>query len=101
MKRLNLAGNRLVHLEDSNFASLIHLTYLDLSHNNAMTFENKGRMFLGLEQSLQHLKLKNISLIFVSKQYAIIFFYKIFNNMCYYFSDTRVAATVSSTFRFI
>uniref|UniRef100_A0A2H8TLK4 Chaoptin n=1 Tax=Melanaphis sacchari TaxID=742174 RepID=A0A2H8TLK4_9HEMI len=62
LKRLNLAGNRLVHLEDSNFASLIHLTYLDLSHNNALSFENRGRMFLGLEQSLQHLGLKNISL---------------------------------------
>lgn len=77
MKRLNLAGNRLVHLEDSNFASLIHLTYLDLSHNNAMTFENKGRMFLGLEQSLQHLKLKNTSLTFVSKQYVMLFLYKL------------------------
>lgn len=55
-----------MHLEDSNFASLIHLTYLDLSHNDGLVFENRGRMFLGLEQSLQHLKLKNVSLISVS-----------------------------------
>lgn len=66
LKRLNLAGNRLVHLEDSNFAGLIHLTYLDLSDNGALIFENRGRMFLGLEQSLQHLKLRNISLTSVS-----------------------------------
>lgn len=56
----------MVHIEDSNFASLIRLSYLDLSHNEALSFENKGRMFLGIEQSLQHLRLKNISLTSVS-----------------------------------
>lgn len=66
MRRLNLAGNRLIHLEDSNFASLIRLNYLDLSHNDGLLFEDRGRMFLGLEQSLQHLKLKNVSLTTVS-----------------------------------
>jgi len=62
-----------VHLEDSNFASLIRLTYLDLSHNDALSFENRGRMFLGLEQSLQHLRLKNISLTAVSNEYFILY----------------------------
>jgi len=66
LRRLNLAGNRLIHLEDSNFASLIRLNYLDLSHNDGLLFEDRGRMFLGLEQSLQHLKLKNVSLTTVS-----------------------------------
>lgn len=55
-----------MHLEDSNFASLIRLTYLDLSHNDALVFEDRGRVFLGLEHSLKYLKLKNISLISVS-----------------------------------
>ncbi|XP_050544183.1 chaoptin isoform X2 [Daktulosphaira vitifoliae] len=63
LKKLNLAGNRLIRLEDSNFAALSHLRYLDLSSNNDLVFENKGRTFLGLDQTLKYLRLKNISLI--------------------------------------
>lgn len=77
MKRLNLAGNRLMHLEDSNFASLIRLNYLDLSHNDGLVFENRGRMFLGLEQSLQYLKLKNVSLTTVSSLGYFTYWYNI------------------------
>ncbi|XP_050421139.1 chaoptin [Adelges cooleyi] len=65
LKKLNLAGNRLVRLEDSNFAALPHLAYLDLSNNNDLIFENRGRTFLGLDQSLKHLRLRNISLLTV------------------------------------
>lgn len=93
LKRLNLAGNRLVHLEDSNFASLIHLTHLDLSHNEALIFENRGRMFLGLEQSLQHLKLSNTSLTSVSCSKVNIVF-NVRNR--FRFLDTRIAVTVSA-----
>lgn len=94
----------MVHLEDSNFASLIHLTYLDISHNDALVFENRGRMFLGLEQSLQHLKLKNVSLTFVSILVRIlhnIILHTIMRNTFFYFSDTGIITTISIKLRCI
>jgi len=75
----------LVHLEDSNFASLIRLTYLDLSHNDALSFENRGRMFLGLEQSLQHLRLKNTSLTSVSNEYFMFYI-----NFIYFYNNNII-----------
>lgn len=50
----------MVRLEDAAFATLPRLSTLDLSHNNEL--ELFGRVFIGLENSLLHLSLENISL---------------------------------------
>lgn len=59
---LDLSYNRLLRLEDSSFTALPRLVSLDLSHNIDLTFEPRGRSFQGLEDTLQSLGLKNVSL---------------------------------------
>ena len=59
---LDLSNNRLVRIEDSTFSALNHLTFLDLSHNKELVLETRGRSFKGLEDSLLHLYLNNVSL---------------------------------------
>ncbi|XP_063227150.1 chaoptin [Bacillus rossius redtenbacheri] len=59
---LDLSGNRLARVEDGSFAALRRLSHLELSHNQGMVFENRGRSFRGLEHSLLHLGVSNCSL---------------------------------------
>ncbi|XP_066585681.1 chaoptin [Prorops nasuta] len=60
---LDLSYNRLVRLDDGVFSDLEYLTYLDLSHNKQLILESRGRTFHGLEDTLLHLGLSNISLL--------------------------------------
>ncbi|KAI5698085.1 hypothetical protein M8J75_001448 [Diaphorina citri] len=60
LMRLDLSYNRIMRLDDSNFATLPHLSFLDLSHNRELAFEPKGRSFIGLDSSLLFLGLRNI-----------------------------------------
>ncbi|KAL1452518.1 hypothetical protein WDU94_006742 [Cyamophila willieti] len=62
LMRLDLSFNRIMRLDDSNFATLPHLAYLDLGHNRELAFEPKGRSFIGLDSSLLFLGLRNMSL---------------------------------------
>ncbi|KAJ8882254.1 hypothetical protein PR048_018742 [Dryococelus australis] len=62
LSKLDVSGNRLVRVEDGTFSSLTLLSHLDLSHNQGMVFENRGRSFKGLEDSLLYLGLSNCSL---------------------------------------
>lgn len=62
LMRLDLSYNRILRLDDSNFATLPHLSFLDLSHNRELAFEPKGRSFIGLDSSLMFLGLRNMSL---------------------------------------
>nr|XP_023026888.1 chaoptin [Leptinotarsa decemlineata] len=67
-KRLNfldLSYNRLAQIDAGTFKSLPRLTSLDLSHNSQLTLEQNGLSFQGLEYSLLHLKLDNVSLTMV------------------------------------
>ncbi|XP_054280137.1 chaoptin-like [Macrosteles quadrilineatus] len=59
---LDLSYNRLLRLEDSTFASMPRLAYLELSHNTELSLEPRGRSFIGLDDSLQYLGLGNVSL---------------------------------------
>lgn len=60
LSKLNLSKNRLVRLEDAVFATLPHLTELNLSHNSEL--EVSGKAFIGLENSLLYLNLDNVSI---------------------------------------
>uniref|UniRef100_A0A8D8SNM6 Chaoptin n=2 Tax=Cacopsylla melanoneura TaxID=428564 RepID=A0A8D8SNM6_9HEMI len=62
LMRLDLSYNRIMRLDDSNFATLPHLAFLDLGHNRELAFEPKGRSFIGLDSSLLFLGLRNMSL---------------------------------------
>lgn len=63
---MDLSYNRLVRLDDGVFSDLPHLVHLDLSHNKQLILESRGRTFYGLEDTLLHLSLSNISLLSVS-----------------------------------
>lgn len=57
---MNLANNHLFRLDDAAFATLPHLSHLDLSNNNELKVMDKA--FFGLENSLLKLGLDNVSL---------------------------------------
>lgn len=63
---LDLSYNRLAQIDASTFRELPRLSFLDLSHNAQLALEPNGLSFHGLEYSLLHLKLDNVSLINVS-----------------------------------
>lgn len=57
---LDMSYNRITRLEDAVFATLTHLSLLDLSHNNEI--DVLGKTFVGLENNLIELNLNNLSL---------------------------------------
>ncbi|KAG8310793.1 hypothetical protein J6590_056630 [Homalodisca vitripennis] len=59
---LDLSFNRLLRLEDSTFASMPRLASLELSHNTELSLEPRGRSFIGLDDTLNYLGLRNVSL---------------------------------------
>jgi len=59
---LDLSYNRLLRLEDSTFASMPRLFALELSHNTELSLEPRGRSFIGLDDTLHYLGLRNTSL---------------------------------------
>lgn len=61
LRILDLSNNKLVELEPSQFGTLTKLRSLDLSNNQQLIGES-NHVFLGLQHSLQHLKLDNVSL---------------------------------------
>ncbi|KAH1028507.1 hypothetical protein HUJ05_001861 [Dendroctonus ponderosae] len=62
---LDLSYNRLAQIDVGTFKGLPRLLYLDLSHNSQLTLEPNGGSFKGLEYSLLHLKIDNVSLSIV------------------------------------
>ncbi|KRT80569.1 hypothetical protein AMK59_7610 [Oryctes borbonicus] len=61
---LDLSYNRLIQIDDAVFSSLPRLSSLNLSHNTQLLLES-GRTFDGIEDSLLHLALDNVSLTYV------------------------------------
>ncbi|KAK9879164.1 hypothetical protein WA026_004016 [Henosepilachna vigintioctopunctata] len=59
---LDLSYNRLAQIDAGTFRDLPRLSNLDLSNNIQLTLEPNGLTFLGLEYSLLHLNLDNVSL---------------------------------------
>ncbi|XP_050498519.1 chaoptin isoform X1 [Diabrotica virgifera virgifera] len=59
---LDLSYNRLASIDAGTFKGLPKLSALDLSHNSQLVFEPNGLSFQGLEYTLYHLQLNNISL---------------------------------------
>lgn len=66
MNFVDLSYNRLAQIDAATFRDLPKLSFLDLSHNGQLALEPNGLSFQGIEDSLLHLKLDNISLINVS-----------------------------------
>ncbi|KAF7273812.1 hypothetical protein GWI33_013503 [Rhynchophorus ferrugineus] len=67
-KRLNyldLSYNRLAQIDAGTFKGLPMLLSLDLSHNGQLALERNGGSFQGVEYSLLHLNLNNVSLSMV------------------------------------
>nr|CAD7393869.1 unnamed protein product [Timema cristinae] len=62
LSRLDLSSNKITRIDDGTFSPLSRLAHLDLSHNQGMLVENKGRGFKGLEDSLLYLGLANCSM---------------------------------------
>ncbi|CAH1176590.1 unnamed protein product [Phaedon cochleariae] len=62
---LDLSYNRLAQIDAGVFRALPRLSSLDLSHNSQLALEPNGLSFQGLEYSLLHLKLNNVSLTMV------------------------------------
>nr|CAD7567857.1 unnamed protein product [Timema californicum] len=62
LSRLDLSSNKITRIDDGTFSPLNRLAHLDLSHNQGMLVENKGRAFKGLEDSLLYLGLANCSM---------------------------------------
>ncbi|CAH0395861.1 unnamed protein product [Bemisia tabaci] len=65
LRELDLSFNRLVRFEDATFSSLSRLSSLELSSNPELTFEQKGRVFIGLETSLIYLGFQNLSMSYL------------------------------------
>nr|CAD7423248.1 unnamed protein product [Timema monikensis] len=65
LSRLDLSSNKITRIDDGTFSPLNRLAHLDLSHNQGMLVENKGRGFKGLEDSLLYLGLANCSMVSV------------------------------------
>ncbi|KAJ8950482.1 hypothetical protein NQ314_007869 [Rhamnusium bicolor] len=59
---LDLSYNRLAQIDGGTFKGLPRLSRLDLSHNSQLALEPNGLSFQGLEYSLLHLNLDNVSL---------------------------------------
>lgn len=59
---LDLSYNRLAQIDAGTFKGLPKLSSLDLSHNSQLVLEPNGLSFQGLEYSLLHLELDNVSL---------------------------------------
>lgn len=74
---LDLSHNRLLRLEDSTFSSMPRLAQLELSHNTEMSLEPRGRSFIGLDDTLNYLGLRNISLSSVSTTGSLVFVHSI------------------------
>lgn len=60
LQYLDVSSNGLLSIGNEVFSGLSSLTVLDLSHNINLTFAEKA--FEGLEQSLQDLRLANVSM---------------------------------------
>ncbi|KAJ3628300.1 hypothetical protein MTP99_015615 [Tenebrio molitor] len=59
---LDLSYNRLGQVDAGSFKGLPRLSSLNLGHNNQLTLETSGLSFQGLEYTLLHLNLDNVSL---------------------------------------
>ncbi|XP_060524010.1 chaoptin isoform X2 [Cylas formicarius] len=59
---LDLSYNRLAQIDSNTFKGLPRLSSLDLSHNLQLALEPNGLSFQGVEYSLLHLNLANVSL---------------------------------------
>ncbi|XP_057660247.1 chaoptin isoform X2 [Diorhabda carinulata] len=59
---LDLSYNRLAQIDAGTFKGLSRLSYIDLSHNTQLALEPNGLSFQGLEYTLLHLRLDNVSL---------------------------------------
>lgn len=59
---LDLSNNHLVRIDSGAFSAVPKLRWLDISNNPSITFERDGQIFRGLERSLTHLGLRNISM---------------------------------------
>lgn len=62
---LDLSYNKLMELDAGAFYGLTSLSTLDLSHNSQLILDRTGITFQGIEDSLMHLKLDNVSLAYV------------------------------------
>ncbi|XP_017770923.1 PREDICTED: chaoptin isoform X2 [Nicrophorus vespilloides] len=62
---LDLSYNRLVQIDVAVFENLPRLSSLDLSHNTQLVLERNGKSFQGIEDTLLHLGLDNVSLTYV------------------------------------
>ncbi|GLV45240.1 chaoptin [Carabus blaptoides fortunei] len=62
LRTLNLSYNRLIQLDEGTFGALLSLSTLVLSHNTELQLEPDGRSFQGIDDSLWHLGLANVSL---------------------------------------
>lgn len=65
---LDLSYNRLAQIDAGTFRDLPRLSNLDLGNNIQLTLEPNGLTFHGLEDSLLHLNLDNVSLSQVNNQ---------------------------------
>ncbi|CAH1127122.1 unnamed protein product [Ceutorhynchus assimilis] len=59
---LDLSYNRIAQIDSGTFKGLPKLIHLDLSHNSQLSLEQNGGSFQGIEYSLLHLKMDNVSL---------------------------------------
>lgn len=59
---LDLSYNRLAQIDSGTFRGLSRLSGLSLGHNSQLMLELNGLSFQGLEYSLLHLNLDNVSL---------------------------------------
>ncbi|KAL1506530.1 hypothetical protein ABEB36_005874 [Hypothenemus hampei] len=59
---LDLSYNRLAQIDGGTFKGLPKLLYLDISHNGQLNLEANGGSFQGVEYTLLHLNLNNVSL---------------------------------------
>lgn len=55
-----------MQLDEGTFGALLSLSTLVLSHNTDLMLESDGRSFQGIDDSLWHLGLANVSLTSVS-----------------------------------
>lgn len=62
---LDLSYNRIVQIDAGTFKNLPRLLTLNLGHNPQLSLEANGLSFQGLEYSLLHLNLDNVSLTLV------------------------------------
>lgn len=63
---MDLSYNRLAQIDSGTFKGLPRMVYLDLSHNSQLSLETNGGSFQGLEYTLLHLVMDNVTLSMVS-----------------------------------